>query len=103
MTAHDASGKPREAFGVAGTRVAAGDAAPLVRSMLSALRHRGRQSAGIVTCHDAVMTLRAGAGRITDVFPDELALHEVLPALSGAYARVVTDGVRMFRSACPFG
>lgn len=84
MTTHDAIDKPREACGVAGVWGAAGDAAPQVRTMLTALQHRGRQSAGIVTCRDAMMTRRAGAGRVTDVFPDELAL----PAGTGAIGHV---------------
>jgi amidophosphoribosyltransferase len=61
--------KPREACGVAGVWGAVGDAAPMVRTMLAALQHRGRQSAGIVAWGDGRMTRRAGAGLVADVFP----------------------------------
>ncbi|MER5758558.1 amidophosphoribosyltransferase [Streptomyces sp. NPDC002082] len=80
----DPSGKPREACGVAGVWGAAGDAAPLVRAMLTALQHRGRQSAGIVACRDGVLTRRAGAGRVTEVFPGPGGL----PAGPGAIGHV---------------
>ncbi|MFD5141737.1 amidophosphoribosyltransferase [Streptomyces sp. NPDC058401] len=80
----DPSEKPREACGVAGVWGAAGDAAPLVRTMLAALQHRGRQSAGIVACRDGVLTRRTGAGRVVEVFPGP----EGLPPGPGAIGHV---------------
>ncbi|MEV8533625.1 amidophosphoribosyltransferase [Streptomyces sp. NPDC051211] len=86
------SGKPREACGVAGVWGAAGDAAPLVRTMLSALQHRGRQSAGIVACRDGVLTRLTGPGRVVEVFPGT----RELPAGPGAigHVRYGTSGGR---------
>ncbi|QIJ65454.1 amidophosphoribosyltransferase [Streptomyces sp. JB150] len=86
----DPTGKPREACGVAGVWGATGDAAPLVRTMLTALQHRGRQNAGIVACHAGRLDRRAGAGRVSDVFP---ALAD-LPRGPGAvgHVRYATSG-----------
>ncbi|WP_413805556.1 amidophosphoribosyltransferase [Streptomyces sp. OE57] len=86
----DPDGKPREACGVAGAWGADGDAAPLVRAMLTALQHRGQQGAGIAGCQDGRIVRRAGAGRVADVFP---GLHG-LPAGSGAvgHVRYATSG-----------
>jgi len=88
----DPTGKPREACGVAGVWGAAGDAAPLVRTMLTALQHRGRQSAGIVACRDGRMERRAGAGRVDEVF----ATPGSLPSGPGAvgHVRYATSGGR---------
>ncbi|MFF8288531.1 amidophosphoribosyltransferase [Streptomyces sp. NPDC016309] len=86
----DEAAKPREACGVAGVWGLSGDAAPLVRAMLTALQHRGRQSAGIVACRDGRMTRRAGAGRVADVFPTPAGL----PPGPGAvgHVRYATSG-----------
>ncbi|MGW9434786.1 amidophosphoribosyltransferase [Streptomyces sp. NPDC055607] len=77
LTGHapaDPTAKPREACGVAGVWGVPGDAAPLVHTMLRALQHRGRQSAGIVACRDGRMERRAGAGLVGEVFPGPAAL-----------------------------
>ncbi|MGR3937734.1 amidophosphoribosyltransferase [Streptomyces sp. BRA346] len=86
----DPTDKPREACGVAGMWGATGDAAPLVRTMLAALQHRGRQSAGIVACRDGRMERRAGAGRVDEVF----ATPGSLPSGPGAvgHVRYATSG-----------
>jgi amidophosphoribosyltransferase len=60
--------------------------------MLTALQHRGRQSAGIVACREGRMRRRAGAGLVAEVFPTP----DSLPPGPGAvgHVRYATSGDR---------
>jgi amidophosphoribosyltransferase len=88
--------KPGEACGVAAAwtvdRRATAEVADLVRTMLIALQHRGREAAGIVVVREGRLVERRAPGEVLDVFADRTDL----PVGDGAigHVRYSTSGDR---------
>ncbi len=93
--------RPREACGVFGVFAPGREAARLAFLALSALQHRGQESAGIATSDGQVAYLHKGMGLVAQVF-DEGILHQLRGPLAIGHTRYSTTGASHVRNAQPF-
>jgi amidophosphoribosyltransferase len=77
------------------------DAAPLVYYGLSALQHRGQESAGIAAARDRNIEVRKGMGLVSEVFSPE-TLAQLRGSAAAGHTRYSTAGSSSIENAQPF-
>ena len=92
--------KPREECGVFGVYAPGEDVANIVYFGLSALQHRGQESAGIAVSHLGRLSVTKGMGLVSQVF-DESALEKLPGELGIGHTRYSTTGSVTLGNAQP--
>src|SRR5512135_729759 len=77
------------------------DVASLTYLGLYALQHRGQESAGIVTCHEAEPKSHRGMGLVADTF-DQAKLQALSGTAAVGHVRYSTTGSSLLKNAQPF-